>query len=322
MIITVLKSYIAFFVQLLGFDDRMLLKPQLRSRKTFDTLSPLSKGLVASLLLVCASPSNGFALSFDDIMDKGEISIAVYRDFPPFSYRDGDEVKGVDVEIAKVIAQELGVKLNLVEQTADENVDDDLRNAIWKGHYLDKKVADVMLHVPYDRELDLRNELVVLFAPYYREEMVVARDIQKLGKDATLAYFRFEKIAVELDSLADFYLSSAFGGSIRNNILHYPTTHEAAQALISQKAYGLMGPRSVVEGALSSHKQAYDLGKIPTPGLAKDDWLLGLAVKSDYRQLGYGIGDIIAAMVKDGRMKEIFDRFGLTYSAPSESFYN
>ncbi len=317
-----LKSNSVFFLHLLTFKHLKLHKPQ---PQTYDThgSSLMNKGLIASLLLLlCANPKAGFALSFDDIMDKGVISIAVYRDFPPFSYRKKNKLQGVDVDIARTIADKLGVKLNLIEQSADENVDDDLRNAIWKGHYLGGQVADIMLHIPYDKQLEKRNELVVLFAPYYREEMVVARDIAKLGKDATLAHFRYEKIAVELDSLADLYLSGAFGGSIRNNILHYTTTEQAAHELVNHKAAGLMGTRSAVEGALVKHRQAYDIGTIPMPGLQKETWLLGLAVKNDYRQLGYAVGDIIGEMVTGGAMKTLFEKYGLTYTPPADGFYN
>ncbi len=322
MIRTSLKSYINEILHLLRFVHLRIEQPQPQTYEV-SKRSPIFMSLIASLLiLVCANPNPGFALSFDDITEKGEISIAVYRDFPPFSYKEKGKVKGVDVEIAKIIAKEMGVRLNLIEQTADESVDDDLRNAIWKGHYLGGQVADVMLHVPYDKEMEKRNELVVLFAPYYREDMVLARDFEKLGKDATLAHFRYEKIAVELDSLADIYLSGAFGGSIRNNILHYTSTYKAADVVKAKEAFGLMGPRSIVEGAFGKDKARYDIGKVPTPGLAKDNWLLGLAIKSDYRQLGYAVGDIIGAMVTDGRMKAIFEQFGLTYTPPPASFYN
>lgn len=322
MIPSRLKSNIGHGGNLLRSLYLKLLKPQPQTHKASGSAN-LLKGLLAPLtLLVCASPTPGFALSFDDIQDRGVISVAVYRDFAPFSYRENGQAKGVDVEIAQVIANGLGVRLDLFELSADENVDDDLRNAIWKGHYLDRKKADIMLHVPYDNELARRNDLVVLFAPYYREDMVVARDIKKLGKDATLGHFRYEKIAVELDSLADIYLSAAFGGSVRNNVLHFPTIQEAADQAIAQKAFGLMGPRSVVEAALGAHIAQYDIGKIPTPGLSRESWLLGLAVKNDYRQLGYAVGDIIAAMVMDGRMKALFEKYGLTYTPPPASFYN
>lgn len=276
--------------------------------------------LLALLLLVVtfglATPV-ALALSYDEIQDKGEIAIAVYRDFPPFSYRKEGKLVGIDIDIARHIAQQLDVRLNLIEQTADENVDDDLRNAIWKGHYLGGAVADIMLHVPYDRELALRNNLVVLFGPYLKEEIVAARNIDKLGRDATLALFRYQKIAVELDSLADLYLSGAFGGSIRPNLLHFKTTEEAGQAALRGETAGLMGPRSQVQYSLLPGLERFDLGRVPTPGLAKTDWLIGVAVKHSYRQLGYAVEDIIASMVRDGDMAAIFQRHRIDYVAPS-----
>jgi ABC-type amino acid transport substrate-binding protein len=317
-----LKSNTTSFSVLICSLHKALIKP-LRLQVYVIFKAPSLLKFIASLfILLCASPQTGLALSFDDIIKNGIISIAVYRDFPPFSYRDQDILKGVDVEIATTIAQKLGVTLNLIEQTADETVDDDLRNAIWKGHFLDHKVADIMLHIPYDKVLGKRNNQVVLFSPYFQEDIVVARDREKLGPNANLAIFRYEKIGVELDTLADMYLSGAFGGSIRKNLMHYITAYEATDKLKSKDIAGVMGVRSVIEGGLGKDRTAYDIGKIPTPGLSKDAWLLGLAVKSSYRQLGNEVADIIASMVQDGSMKALFEKYGLTYVAPDASFYN
>lgn len=279
---------------------------------------PLKLGVFITSLsyLISASAPSAFALSFDDVISKGEIAIAVYRDFPPFSYRDQGKLVGIDVDIAAEIAKQLGVRLELIEQTADENVDDDLRNAVWKGHYLGGRIADVMLHIPYDRQLALRNDLVVLFGPYMTEKIVLARDPKVLAKGSSLAVFRFDKIAVELDSLSDFYLTSAFGGTIRPNVHHYRSNREAGAALQAGTVAGMMGPRAEVEASLTPKQTDYDIGQVPTPGLFKSDWLVGAAVKNTYRQLGYAIEDIIATLVRDGTIKNIFNRYGITYSEP------
>ena len=42
----------------------------------------------------------------------------------------------------------------------DENMNDDLRNMVWKGHYLGYGPADVMLHVPVDNRLMAENDKV------------------------------------------------------------------------------------------------------------------------------------------------------------------
>jgi ABC-type amino acid transport substrate-binding protein len=278
--------------------------------------------IAISLLIGLIQAPASIALSYDEIIDKGEISIAVYRDFPPFSYLKEGKLVGIDVDIANHIAQQMNVKANIIQQTADENVDDDLRNTIWKGHYLGGAVADLMLHVPYDRELALRNNLVVLFGPYMKEEIVAARNIKKLGNDATLALFRYEKIAVELDSLADLYLTGVFGGTIRPNVLHFKTNEEAGLATQNGKSAGMMGPRSQVEFALSDKIGAFDIGVIPTPGLIKPHWLIGAAVKNDYRQLGYAVEDILASMVRDGTMDALFQKQGITYTASGLEYFS
>ena len=273
--------------------------------------------LVILFYLWLALPSVASAFSYDEIQERGEIIVGVYRDFPPFSYLRDGKPAGIDVDIAQAIAEQLGVRLRLLHLTADENVDDDLRNAVWKGHYLGGGVADVMLHIPYDRQLALRNDLVVLFAPYLKEQIVVARDRAKLGDDANLAVFRYEPIAVELDSLADLYLSGAFGGSIRGSLQHYLDVQSAGQALMEGRVAGLMAPRSQTEYSLRKARERFDIGIVPTPGLSKPNWLIGLAVKNTYRQLGYAVEDIIAGMMRNGEMARIFESHGISYLPPS-----
>ena len=123
--------------------------------------------------------------SLEEIQEKGRIKIAVYEDFRPFAFVDGDRLVGIDVEIAKVIAEKLGLRLELMAVPADENVDADLRNHIWRGPRIGARsegsiavdaVANLMLHIPYNRELDTRNELAVLFSPYFEDRVTIARD--------------------------------------------------------------------------------------------------------------------------------------------------
>ena len=98
------------------------------------------------------------ARPFDDIIQTNFFTVAVYRDFVPFSFQENGKDLGIDVDIAKHIAQQLGVELKLKWATADESVEDDLRNNIWKGHFLDRTVADLMLRVPYDKKYSLKRD--------------------------------------------------------------------------------------------------------------------------------------------------------------------
>jgi polar amino acid transport system substrate-binding protein len=70
--------------------------------------------IITTLSLVAGSPS-AIADELEDILQTGIIKIAVPQDFPPFGSvgKDG-QLEGYDVDVARLVAKELGVKLELV----------------------------------------------------------------------------------------------------------------------------------------------------------------------------------------------------------------
>ncbi len=45
-------------------------------------------------------------------------------------------------------------------------------------------------------------------------------------------------------------------------------------------------------------------------------WTLGVAVRHNYRQLGYAVDDAIGAAIADGRLEAVFAGFGLHLVVP------
>ena len=271
---------------------------------------------------LCAT---AFSRSYDDIIESDEIVIAVYSDFQPFSYVDNGEEKGIDIDLAQAIAKKLGVELRLRWMTADENVDDDLRNNLWKGHFLNRTVADLMLRVPYDRDYSLlRDDIgelvhqhVHMFAPFHTESWKIIFNSKKIESVETMAVFQYHDIGVEVDSIPQFYLTSAFQGRMRNRAKQYPTITEAINAMTESKVDAVMGLTSQIshyQGDLS--KKDYPLAKNAFPMIGRQQWDIGMAVKADYRQLGYAVGDIVDDMVKTGEMHAIFAKYNVTYKLP------
>jgi ABC-type amino acid transport substrate-binding protein len=256
------------------------------------------------------------AASFDDIMEKGVITVAIYRDFPPFSVRQGSELAGIDVDLAKAIGQRMKLTVEFMELTAGETVDDDLRNGVWKGHYLERRVADVMMHIPTDRPFALRNSQVVIFGPYFRERVVVARNPERVVAGDSISIFAQEKVGVELDSLADLYLTGAEGGRFVANVVHYPSVAKAAHGLVKGEVGAVMANASELAAALG--KAAFPMAPMEMPGVVKPAWELGLAVKENNRQLAYAMDDVLTALRKDGTVAAIFHRHGIPYGGPEE----
>ena len=269
--------------------------------------------------------TTAFSRSYDDIIESNEIVIAVYSDFQPFSYLENGKEKGIDVDLAHIIAKKLGVKLRLRWMTADENVDDDLRNNLWKGHYLNRTVADLMLRVPYDKDYSLlRDDIgelvhqhVHMFAPFHTESWQVVFNSKKIDSVETMAVFQYHDIGVEVDSIPQFYLTSAFRGRMRDRAKQYPSISEAISAMTESKVDAVMGLTSQIshyQGKLS--KINYPLAKNAFPMIGRQQWDIGMAVKADYRQLGYAVADIVENMIKTGDVEKIFANYDVIYKIP------
>lgn len=250
----------------------------------------------------------------DTIQERGFITFAAYEDFPPWSYEENGKPKGVDIEIGRLIAEDLGVEARFNLVAAGENLETDLRNWIWKGPIVGGSVANVMLHVPYDSEFACRVEQVVFTGQYHVEEIGIAYRQDAYPEDPPVpAYFRFDTVAVENDAIADFYLSSFPGGQLSHNVHRFPTMGEAMDALANGETMAAMGPLAQLEAGLEPGLAVHTP---PLPGFGAGNWTAGVAVHFAYRPLAYSVEDAIYAAMQDGRMEAIFASHGLSFRAP------
>lgn len=250
----------------------------------------------------------------DAIEERGYITFAAYEDFPPWSYEEDGAPVGVDIEIGRLIAEALGVEARFTLVTPGETLQDDLRNWVWKGPVIGGKVANVMLHVPYDSDFACRVEQVVFTGPYNVEQVAIAYRRDAYPEDPPIpAYFRFDTVAVENDSIADFYLTSFPGGQIAPNVRRYPNSTAVMAALAAGETPAAMGPLSELEAGLTPELAVHTP---PLPGFAVGRWTTGVAVHFAYRPLGYAVEDAILAAIEDGRMEAIFAAHGLSFHPP------
>ncbi|MEW8029929.1 MAG: transporter substrate-binding domain-containing protein, partial [Candidatus Thiodiazotropha sp.] len=262
---------------------------------------------IASLMLASPAMAEDEPTALDRIRERGVLEVAVYNDFPPFSYRDErGRIVGIDTDIAHALAKSLGVAAAIRAVGADESMEDDLRNNVWKGHYLGGGVADVMLHVPYDAAFAEENDRVIFVAPYYREQVVVAIEKGVGANLDPLDYFSREKVGVELDTLTDFYLLSAYNGKIRNQVVHFSNIGKAVAALKNGEVAGVAGPRSEIEFALGDQADNYAVGPIRMPGLSTSGWDLGAAVKQGNGALAEAVEQAMSQLRQSSSLSKIF----------------
>lgn len=250
--------------------------------------------------------------SLDAIRRRGRLRIAVYDKFQPYS----DAGKGVDVDLGKALAKKLGLVPDIVNFRAGEEMSDDLRNMIWKGHYLHSETADLMLHVPVDPILAEANGKVHIFGTYHHESMAMARVASRvpapIGSAAVgLEVFTREKIGVERNTLADSFLLGVLRGRLRENVVHFNSVGEAAKALKEDLVSAILAPRAELEGALPGNKR-FVVDEAKFPELTVKRWPLGMAVKAEASGLATALTGALAELKQDGTIAAIFKHHGIT----------
>lgn len=278
----------------------------------------------ATFALLGASANSDDADTVDGLAavhERGVLEVALYADFPPYSSGTPADAKGIDVDIARAIAQKLGVKLRLRLIPAGESVTDDLRNHIWKGHYLGGGVADVMLHVGYDPVYAQREKNAVLFAPYFHETVVIAYKPEKIKNIESPIALTEHKIAVEGDTISDHILSSAYGGALRNSAMREQSLQEAVEAYKSGEADAIMGPIGEVEGLLTAqHVTDVAYHTQQAIGMMRTAWDIAVAVKdTGSPALRDAVAKAIGSLKDDGSIKTIFANYGVQYTDAATS---
>ncbi|WP_428635121.1 substrate-binding periplasmic protein [Sedimenticola sp.] len=288
------------------------------------------------ILLTLAFSLSAHGRRYDEVVESGYIRIAVYRDFPPYSFRStapqAGRPAGIDIEVGKRIARRLGVRPQWFWLTADENLEDDLRNAVWKGHYLGGGVADVMLRVPYsadfsrqtDESGELKNDKVIIFGPYHRERWTVLRDTAQLPKLSNLAPFRYHKVGVEVDSVPDLTLTSVFGSRLADNVIHYRTLPDAVDALRRGEVAAVAGMRGQIEWRLHQpggnqapgERHKFQISDASITQWHRREWDIGAAVKRSYRTLGNALEREMEKLIESGEMASIFAQYKMSYELP------
>jgi ABC-type amino acid transport substrate-binding protein len=286
---------------------------QLKRRKVLLGLLPLPA--------VLAAPAANAQTELTDlarIRARGTLKVALYKDNAPFSDGPSGSLQGLDVALAAALARELQLQLARLPVDADENMNDDLRNMVWRGHYLGYGPADVMLHVPVDKYLIQQNRQALIFAPYMREQIVLAYDSHRLAGVAAAEDLKGLPLAAERGTGAASALMGHGAGLLRSQVHLYPNGLQAVQAVIEGRAAAAYVTRAQAESALfrarprSGHIR---FAELPLQGVP-DGWPVGLAIKAGHKELGQALEGALQSLRGSGELLALFQQQGLTLTAP------
>lgn len=268
-------------------------------------------GLAISLACAALSVTVPAHADLGKIRHAGVLKVAVYNDFAPFSANSA----GIDIDLAEALAKKLGLKVSLLPFPAGENLNDDLRNMVWKGHYLGYGPADLLMHVPVDRRLMAENDNVEIFAPYYRETVRLVRNGKTIPTFESLDSLSGKKIGVEKISISAIVLLGEKDGKFRDDVSIYPTPIEALKDLKAGKLDAVLANQSEIESVFKGDAD-FPLSPVSFQRLPPKGWVVGMAVKKNERELAQLLQTATNELIASGELSAIFAKYGVHVVAP------
>ncbi|MBQ7260218.1 MAG: basic amino acid ABC transporter substrate-binding protein [Lachnospiraceae bacterium] len=252
----------------------------------------LAGAMTASVLGGCAAPAGTASTApaaseaQKDSADTagGTLVMATNAEFPPYEYYDGSEIVGIDAEIAKAIADDLGMTLKIEDMNFDSII------ASVQTGKADMGVA--ALTVTEDR---LQN---VNFSDSYADSaqmIIVKEDSDIAGPDDLDG----RTVGVQLGTTGDIYAEDIEGATIER----YNKGMEAVQALSQGKIDAVIVDREPAKVFVSQNEGI----KMLDQEFTVEEY--AIAVAKENEELLEKINGSIESLKSSGKLQEIVDKY-------------
>lgn len=220
----------------------------------------------------------------DSGSEGGKLIMATNAEFPPYEYHEGDEIVGIDAEIAAAIAEELGMTLEIEDMAFDSII-----TAV-SGGKADMGLAGMT--VDPDRQKNVN------FSDTYAEAaqvIIVKEDSAIAGPDDLTG----KKIGVQLGTTGDIYAEDIEDAEVER----YNKGMEAVQALQQDKIDAV-----VIDGEPAKVFVAENEGlKILDEPLTEEEYAIAIAKDND--ELLEKVNTALASLKESGKLDEIVDKY-------------
>lgn len=225
-----------------------------------------------------------FTLAACGKKDDNVLVMATNAEFPPYEYRDGDKIVGIDAEIAQAIADELGMELKIEDMAFDSII-----SAVQSGK-ADMGVAGMTVS-------EDRLESVNFSIPYTTAaQVIIVKEGSVLASPDDL---EGKTIGVQLGTTGDIYAGDIEGATIER----YNKGFEAVQSLLQDKVDAVIIDR---EPAKVFVEQNDGLVIIDEEFTIED---YAIAVAKDNEELLEKIDGALEKLKSSGELKEIIDKY-------------
>lgn len=217
--------------------------------------------------------------------EKKTLVMATNAEFPPYEYHEGDAVVGIDAEIAKLIADKLGMELKIEDVAFDSIIP-----GVQAGKY-DMGMAGMTVN-------EERLQSVNFSDSYATGVQVVI--VKEGGSIASLDDIAGKKIGVQTSTTGDIYASDDFGDE---NVVKFDNGAAAVEALKSGKVDCVI----IDNEPAKSYVAANEGLKILETEYAVEDYAICFAKENT--ELQEKVNAALKELIADGSVQKIIDKY-------------
>lgn len=227
-----------------------------------------------------------------EIVDRGVLRVGVKQDLPNFGYRDpkSNKYTGMEVEIAKKVAAELGVDIEFTPVTAQT------RGALLDNDQLDMVIATFTI-------TEERKELYNFTTPYYTDAVgfLVRKDsnIQSSWEALDGLTIGVTQGSIQWGLLEEI----AAEKGIELNFRELGSNSEVVVALAAHRVDAFSIDQSILSAFLGKTNELLDLQYQPSE--------YGIVTKKSNTDLATYLDGLVQDWTEDGTLQAIYDDFGL-----------
>lgn len=216
--------------------------------------------------------------------DDNVLVMATNAEFPPYEYREGDEIVGIDAEVAALIADKLGMELEIEDMAFDS-----VLAAVQSGK---ADIAMAGITVTEDRKQ------TVDFTDTYTKAtqmIIVAEDSEIAGPDD----LEGKTIGVQLGTTGDIYVDDVADATVER----YNKGFEAVQALIQGKVDAV-----VIDGEPAKVFVEQNEGiRLVDEAFTEEEY--AIAVAKDNTELLEKINTALNELKDSGEFQKVVDKY-------------
>ncbi len=254
--------------------------------------------LISAVLLTASSATLAAECNnetWNKIMQRGEITVGVKSDTKPWGYLDtSGELIGMEVDMARDIADTMGVKLKLIGVQSSNRM-----------QFLEQGKIDLMIATMSDRD-DRRKIVGVALPNYYSSGTNVMAP--KALKFTDWSQLKGKPVCGKQGAFYNKIIEERYGAKVTA----YSGNAEAKQALRDRKCVGWVYDDSVIAADLASGQYA----EFEMPFKTEDDnpWALAVPIDEQACVFGQFMSGVQYNWHRSGKLLELEKKWGINAS--------